>query len=97
MQSNASNILKNRARHANKRANMARAALKSNDSDRIKNSVNPRDSKSLNTAKVALNSEIEYWSNVGKLAVANNKELMSMRIDDISTRDYKRRVKKLVG
>lgn len=97
IQSTASNKLKNRAANANRRATMAHIVLKSNDPDYIKNSVHPRDSKSLKTAKQALNSEIEYWSHVGERAVVKNKELMSMNIDEISTRDYKRRVKELVG
>lgn len=97
IQSNVSNKLKWRARNANERVSMARDALKSNDPDYIKNSVHPRDSKNLKTAKRALNSDIEYWSRVGERAVAKNKELMSMNINEISTRDYKRRVKELAG
>ena len=96
IQSKASRQLKTRSRNANQRVKMASDALNSNDPEYIKSSVHPKDSKDLKTAKKALKAEMEYWTGVGERAVSKQKQLMSMNINTMSTKEYKQRVNGLL-
>ena len=84
-------------RRASHRAIMARNALRSNDPDIIKNSVDPKDAKDVTSAKKALKKDVEYYSSVTRNTYAQNLKLNQLPTDNMSTKMYKQKVNEILN